>query len=67
MHYKEDVDIFFCSKSSKLCCDSVLQVKLLVAFSLVAEHELHVVDAYHADVIVVDGGPQGFEDLLNRG
>ena len=62
MNYQKYVNIFVGGEASQLVDDLVLQVKLLIALSLLAQHELEIVNAYALDIVCIYGMFKGLEN-----
>lgn len=65
MHHQEDVNVFFRGKSSEFSCNPILKVKFTVTFSLVRQHELHVINTDYTDIVVVYTCSKGLKNLFN--
>ena len=54
MDDQEDVYVLVSGHASQVINYLVLEVEFLYAFSLVAQHKLKVINAYHLDVIGIN-------------
>jgi len=55
MNNQEDVDVLLGGQASQGIHNLVLEVELLVALSLVTQHELKVIDADHLNIVSENG------------
>lgn len=65
----DDADVYIALRGhgAEVADHPVLQVELGIAFRLVGEHELQVINANKLDVVCVDCMVQGLHDVLEVG
>ena len=61
MDHQKDVDILLGCQSSQHGGDLVLKVELLITSCLITQHELHIIQTDHLNVVRVDGVLQSFK------